>query len=975
MPRSDCLAVPETVAKRSRHYAHACRSSTSIRTDCESGRSRIRLSLLANRLMQLCLGALLAAVFWAASPNQAQAQVTATCPNASPGTIAVLDIAANTCSIGFSYPDPTIVIGNNIGTIPFPYTEGIIFGAEPGSGLTSVYYNAGGGDVVIPIVASNPNPKILSCDVASACSATVYFSYNGDDFSFVVSKAAGSNIIGFSSTSAVLPPNTLPTAEAGPVQTVASAAAVTLDGSASSANDVGQTLTYAWTQTGGPAVTLLNATTATPGFTAPSLAVGASSVTLTFSLVVNDSIDPSVADSVTITVTAPMDTEAPVIGAIADIAVNTDAGGNTASVVLTAPITDNSGEAIAPVFSILGSTITSPHDFPVGTTTVTVDAQDSAGNQATQRSFVVTVTDTTPPNAPVIGTMGATPDSRVGLEGTAEPGSAVAITFPDGSTQSVIADAGTGAFTVTSNTPQQSGVVTLVATDAEGNDSVPTTAGFTGDDTPPTITIGALNGPTSGTYVAAITLSEDSTDFDAADLTLTNATATLTGSGSDYTATLTPAADGTVSLSVAAGVFTDAAGNSNGASNTVSAVFAGVAPTVSISGAPEALAGGSSFTVAIAFSEVVTGFVAADISATNATVTALTGGGVSYVATVHASGVGDVRVAVPANVAFGVTGHGNLASSQVVIADVSVQQTQEHIASYMQTRANQLISNQPSLVSFLSGEPRGKFNFAVTRGAGSFDVATGARYPVWAQANGSWTNDGDSESEYVFGALGGHQTINENLLVGAMLQFDHLSEDEGVASVRGTGWMVGPYFVARSATQPLYFEGRLLYGETSNKISPFGTYEDSFDTTRLLAQLKVAGELSYGRTLLTPFMDASYSTDDQHSYVDSLGNTIPGQDIALGQIEIGMDFSTMLPVTTGDLELWGGISGIWSHIDGSGYASTVTPDYEGGRARVELGINYQDSAGHNFTVGTYYDGIGANGYESYGLSLGYEMQF
>ncbi|PYC47997.1 hypothetical protein DI396_07915 [Litorivita pollutaquae] len=77
----------------------------------------------------------------------------------------------------------------------------------------------------------------------------------------------------------------------------------------------------------------------------------------------NDSIDPSVADSVTITVTAPTDTEAPVIGAIADIAVNTDAGGNTASVVLTAPITDNSGETIAPVFSILGSTITSPMIF------------------------------------------------------------------------------------------------------------------------------------------------------------------------------------------------------------------------------------------------------------------------------------------------------------------------------------------------------------------------------------------------------------------------------------------------------------------------------------------------------------------------------------------------------------------------------------------------------------------------------------
>ena len=88
-----------------------------------------------------------------------------------------------------------------------------------------------------------------------------------------------------------------------------------------------------------------------------------------------------------------------------------------------------------------------------------------------------------------------------------------------------------------------------------------------------------------------------------------------------------------------------------------------------------------------------------------------------------------------------------------------------------------------------------------------------------------------------------------------------------------------------------------------------------------------------------------------------------------------MDFSKMLPVRSGELELWGGVSGIWSHTSGSGYASTLTPDYEGGRGRIELGINHQISIGRNFTAATYFDGIGASDYESYGLSLGYAMQF
>jgi len=703
--------------------------------------------------------------------------------------------------------------------------------------------------------------------------------------------------------------------------------------------------------------------------------VGDAPVVLTFALIVNDGIDPSPADSVSVTVSAPLDTEPPVISDVADIAVDTDAGANTASIVLTATITDNSDDAILPIFSIDGTVITSPYDFPVGTTTVFVDAQDGAGNEATQQSFMVTVTDMTPPNAPVVATLTATQDGRVDLAGTAEPGSTVTITFPDGRTGSVTADASTGTFAITSDTPQQSGMITLVAADSAGNDSAPTNADFVGDDTPPTISIGALSGPINGTYTAAISISEDSTDFGVAYLTLDNATATLTGSGSNYTAILTPDADGTITLSVAAGTFTDAAGNANEASNTVSAVFDGTAPTVSISGAPETLAGDSSFSVTITFSESVTGFVADDIRTTNATVISLSGGGASYAATLRASGAGDAQVSVPANVAVDAVGNGNLASNQVGIIDVTVERTQELIASYMQTRADQLIRNQPSLIPFLSGAGQNTFNSAATRGSGNFDFATSGDYPVWVQANGSWTTDGDSRSMYVFGALGSHRAINENLLVGAMLQFDHLSEDTGVASVGGTGWMVGPYFVARSASQPLYFEGRLLYGETSNNISPFGTYEDSFDTTRMLAQLRIAGELSFGKTTLTPFLDASYTTDDQHSYMDSLGNTIPEQGIALGQIEIGTDFSRMIPVSSGELELLSGVSGIWSHTSGSGFASIVTPDYEGGRARIELGVNRTMSAGQSFTAATYYDGIGANDFESYGLTLGYEMQF
>ena len=98
----------------------------------------------------------------------------------------------------------------------------------------------------------------------------------------------------------VLPPNQIPIANAGPNQTVRLGSLVTLNGGGSSDPDNGPgPLTYLWTQTSGPTVSVSAATTANPTFT-PAVAG-----TYTFSLIVNDGQDNSAPANVTLTIREP----------------------------------------------------------------------------------------------------------------------------------------------------------------------------------------------------------------------------------------------------------------------------------------------------------------------------------------------------------------------------------------------------------------------------------------------------------------------------------------------------------------------------------------------------------------------------------------------------------------------------------------------------------------------------------------------
>ena len=206
-----------------------------------------------------------------------------------------------------------------------------------------------------------------------------------------------------------------------------------------------------------------------------------------------------------------------------------------------------------------------------------------------------------------------------------------------------------------------------VAQDAVLNDSLASnTLSFPFDNSLPGVSLSSVaSDPVNGAIVVSVTLTESSIDFAAGDITPTNAGVSgFSGSGTSYSFTLTPSAEGAFSAVVNAGVFTDAAGNTNTASNTISRTFDGTAPGATLSSAA-ADPVNSAITVSVALTEANTDFGAGDVTPTNAGVSGFSGSGTTYSFTLTPSTDGPFGAVVNGGVFTDAAGNVNTASNAI----------------------------------------------------------------------------------------------------------------------------------------------------------------------------------------------------------------------------------------------------------------------------------------------------------------------
>lgn len=182
-----------------------------------------------------------------------------------------------------------------------------------------------------------------------------------------------------------------------------------------------------------------------------------------------------------------------------------------------------------------------------------------------------------------------------------------------------------------------------------------------------TITSASLQ-TTNAPIPIAITFNEPVPTFAAGNIVVANVvnyTFSTVTPGLSYTATLTPAGDGVVSATIAAGSISDAFGNANADAVTLQRTFDGTRPALTLGPVNGAVTKTSPMAFTAVFGESVTGFDAADVAIVNGSVASVTGSGSSYTINVTPAADGVVKVNAAAGGAQDGAGNTNTAAVEV----------------------------------------------------------------------------------------------------------------------------------------------------------------------------------------------------------------------------------------------------------------------------------------------------------------------
>ena len=204
-----------------------------------------------------------------------------------------------------------------------------------------------------------------------------------------------------------------------------------------------------------------------------------------------------------------------------------------------------------------------------------------------------------------------------------------------------------------------------------------------------------------------------------------------------------------------------------------------------------------------------------------------------------------------------------------------------------------------------------------------------------------------------------------------MVQFDSLKlhSDSLGSQTSGNGWMAGPYAAVR-LTENVFLRGRAAWGRSSNDVSPFLTYSDTFTSRRWLLSASLTGSWRQDAWSFKPLASIGYMEDTADSYTDTFGAFVPQVRSRIGQAKIGPEFGYRFQLGEGTVvEPHAGVQLIWDYVRNLSAAGFVDSNGDATglaelRGKADLGLRATLSGGVAIDVSGSYDGIGSSGLQA-----------
>ena len=248
-------------------------------------------------------------------------------------------------------------------------------------------------------------------------------------------------------------------------------------------------------------------------------------------------------------------------------------------------------------------------------------------------------------------------------------------------------------------------------------------------------------------------------------------------------------------------------------------------------------------------------------------------------------------------------------------------------------------------------------------------------FDVWVEAHGTWFDAEKSDSSGRVGLFygGADYLLTPGLLAGVMVQFDVMDESSIKlgSTVEGHGWLAGPYIAAR-LTPNLYFDARAEWGESTNTVSPFGTYTDKFSTDRWLTRADLTGNWEWDAWRFTPSIGVTYFEEKRDAYIDTNGISIKGATATLGRMTFGPEIGHRFTLDSGIvLEPFVSLQGVWDFDkDLAPFVNGVAAGTSEFRGKVQAGVTLlAPQSGTTVRATGSFDGLGDDSFKAYSGQL------